>query len=200
MDALIALNRRMLDERLTLPDDDFERWMASLQLLFLVRVFSCGEGEGVMSLCTKIKEGRVKGQVQKEVVLEETFHIFWKIELELKEYLLLVLIVGQTPKAHIWRSSSWNGTGRALLQSYMDEFVWKTVYGDSALYHLWSQIREYHPPPRSTVWEWGLFIGSWSISNRSSNFWKALHSRSANWVAPHQPVHPQIAVKGQTRS
>ena len=38
------------------------------------------------------------------------------------------------------------GTERALLQSYMDEFVWKTVYGDNALYHLWSQIQEHYPP------------------------------------------------------
>ena len=43
------------------------------------------------------------------------------------------------------------GTERALLQSHMDEFVWKTIYGDNALYHLWSQIQEHYSPPRGAV-------------------------------------------------
>ena len=44
MDAFISLNRKTLDEKLAFSDEDFERWMASLQLLFLGRVFSCGGG------------------------------------------------------------------------------------------------------------------------------------------------------------
>ena len=59
MDAVISLNRRTFNERLALLDKDFERWIASLQLLFLVRACSCGRGG--MTLCTEIKKGRVKG-------------------------------------------------------------------------------------------------------------------------------------------
>ena len=58
MDAFISLNRRTLDRRPTLPDDDSKRWMASLQLLLLVRVCLC---EGGVTLCTEIKKGMVKG-------------------------------------------------------------------------------------------------------------------------------------------
>ena len=43
------------------------------------------------------------------------------------------------------------GTERAPLQSYMDKFVMKKVYGGNVLYQLWSQIVEQivEPPPGS---------------------------------------------------
>ena len=58
MDCLLSFNRRTLKEKLALLDEDFEAWMVSLHLLFMVRVCSCGAG---MTLCTEMKKGRVKG-------------------------------------------------------------------------------------------------------------------------------------------
>ncbi|VDD97842.1 unnamed protein product [Enterobius vermicularis] len=42
------------------------------------------------------------------------------------------------------------GTERALLNLYMNEFIWKKIYEGNTLYHLWSQIaKRYTPPPGS---------------------------------------------------
>ena len=51
------------------------------------------------------------------------------------------------------------GTERALLNSYMDEFVWEKVYEGSVLYHLLPQIAE-HYPPQVPFESAGLSIGS----------------------------------------
>ena len=58
MDCLLSFNRRTLEEKLALSDEDFEAWMVSLYLFFIVRVCFCGAG---MALCTVMKKGRVKG-------------------------------------------------------------------------------------------------------------------------------------------
>ena len=57
MDCLLSFSRRTLEERLALLEEDFEAWMVSLHLLFIVRVCSCG---AEMTLCTEMKKGRVK--------------------------------------------------------------------------------------------------------------------------------------------
>ena len=72
------------------------------------------------------------------------------------------------------------GTERALLNSYMDEFIWKKVYVGNALYHLCSQIAEHYPPPSGLVWKcmiifWlliGLPYDSPIFGN--SSVWRAL--------------------------
>ena len=48
------------------------------------------------------------------------------------------------------------GTATALLNRYMDEFVWEKVYEGNALCHLSAQIAEHYPPPRSYFWKCGL--------------------------------------------
>ena len=58
MDCLLSFSRRTLEERLALLEEDFEAWMVSLHLLFMVHVCSCGAG---MTLCTEMKKGMVKG-------------------------------------------------------------------------------------------------------------------------------------------
>ena len=57
---------------------------------------------------------------------------------------------------HLWQKFKQGHKARyktesTLLQSYMDEFVRKTIYGDSALYHLLSQMQEHYPAPRGAV-------------------------------------------------
>ena len=44
MDCLFSFNRKVLDKKLALSDDDFEAWMVSLQLPFVVRVLPFGGG------------------------------------------------------------------------------------------------------------------------------------------------------------
>ena len=51
----------------------------------------------------------------------------------------------------IMRHNSGYGTERALLNSYMDEFIWKKMCGGNVSYQLWSQIAEHYPPPSGSV-------------------------------------------------
>ncbi|VDD92549.1 unnamed protein product [Enterobius vermicularis] len=62
------------------------------------------------------------------------------------------VVSGTTIEGHNLRY----GTERALWNSYIDEFVWKKVYRDNVLYHLWSQIAEHYPPPSGSVRKCGL--------------------------------------------
>ena len=43
------------------------------------------------------------------------------------------------------------GTERGPLNSYMDELVWKKIYEDNTLYHLWFQIAKQYPPLPGSV-------------------------------------------------
>ena len=54
----------------------------------------------------------------------------------------------------LWQK--WYGTGRALLNLYMDKFVWKKLYESNALYHLSAQITERYSPPPGSIWKYEL--------------------------------------------
>ena len=74
-------------------------------------------------------------------------------------------------------------TKRALLNSYMYEFIWKKINGENALYHLPSQIAEHHLQPPGSVCKCKLY----SLTPDESalwqfDFWKLFRMRDVNAI------------------